>query len=939
MSDKKVKNLTVCGDLKLYGNQERIHKIRKLSKKSVEQRKKNGLPEEKYDLIIVGAGTSGCVLINRFAQRYPDKKILVLETGQDDVRKTTGTSVVPNPNAGGGTGPDDWGQLYRSLAGVFGEGCAASQTITNSNPAFPDYNLPRGSQHGFCFGGTSAINGPVWNRGTKEGTYDRWVESSGDNAYGFDSMVDAYKKLEQRTQTTHYEGQDIEYWETNGSVPGRTLNEFMGTKGEIPMVSGIFPGYTRRAFDESLIEAPLPNRDSIIPIDLDDVNPENPVEYSYIGPNRNYDQTSLNFTSNNPYTNSDPGYTYVPPANPGNAKGPEYVGPNPAAPKSREARAYAAPVFLYPVIDKKFPNNVVVKDRAFVTKLIFNECDSTEVIGVEYVQGENGEGWHVAETSRAIQRDQPPYIGTSSGVDRSQCSVSAAVKNQQNVIIQKAYSKTDIWLCAGYLWSPTIVMHSGIGNYEQLSSLGIPVRVDLPGVGEGGKDTLSVPYTIFTEVDLNTYIPPETGAPSVVPEALYADTIYFADPLPFDPTDPNSPPPPATGSITGAAVKTGTQFRFRSDTGKKYANMELLAVVPGIGHFEGGYLWDDITRFATGQGLTPDILNKSIPNPNLTEYGLRLPKPDSTWIWTNGFLSELLTPSSNGNISLISKNPFQEGRWNPNVTGNDADIEAQIDSFINTYLPLFTRMSTKRFGPRGLPGITGPGQSPVDSIDFSGVSDNHRNFVRFANPNGDRIFTPVILTQLTNPFTTKAQSTRVSVKQPNHGYKTGDMIKIEGVVGSVDNISPVLFNDYHIVYKIDDDYYDIILMWNQSTRDGFGGSPTPNPAINSVGMSFIGGSVTISTLRVDRQKLREYIRDHWLVTWHYSRTMKMGKKDNPFAVVDSRARVYNVKGLRVCDTSIFPEKPNGNTQAPAMGIAQKLFDLISVEEYDNLLFY
>jgi choline dehydrogenase-like flavoprotein len=63
----------------------------------------------------------------------------------------------------------------------------------------------------------------------------------------------------------------------------------------------------------------------------------------------------------------------------------------------------------------------------------------------------------------------------------------------------------------------------------------------------------------------------------------------------------------------------------------------------------------------------------------------------------------------------------------------------------------------------------------------------------------------------------------------------------------------------------------------------------------------------------------------------------MGTPDDVTAVVDTRARVYNTKGLRVCDASIFPVKPNGNTQAPVYGIAQRVFELVSAEEYDKLL--
>lgn len=41
----------------------------------------------------------------------------------------------------------------------------------------------------------------------------------------------------------------------------------------------------------------------------------------------------------------------------------------------------------------------------------------------------------------------------------------------------------------------------------------------------------------------------------------------------------------------------------------------------------------------------------------------------------------------------------------------------------------------------------------------------------------------------------------------------------------------------------------------------------------------------------------------------------MGKLDDPMAVVDSKARVIGVKGLRVVDASSMPLLPPGHPQA------------------------
>jgi hypothetical protein len=95
--------------------------------------------------------------------------------------------------------------------------------------------------------------------------------------------------------------------------------------------------------------------------------------------------------------------------------------------------------------------------------------------------------------------------------------------------------------------------------------------------------------------------------------------------------------------------------------------------------------------------------------------------------------------------------------------------------------------------------------------------------------------------------------------------------------------------------------------------------------------------IEVHTLRFDRAKFRTWLKTHYFSGWHSCCSCRMGKPTDSMAVVDTRARVYNTKGLRVVDCSIFPVKPNANTQAPAYGIAQKIFELVSVEEYDQLL--
>jgi len=130
----------------------------------------------------------------------------------------------------------------------------------------------------------------------------------------------------------------------------------------------------------------------------------------------------------------------------------------------------------------QFPDNLVVQTRAFVTRVLFDDAaDGNVAVGVEYLQGAN-------------------LYGADPNSNR-ECQVTAPTK-------QTVYVKREVILAGGAYNTPQLLMLSGIGPGDQLHQFGIPVRVDLPGVGQNLQDRYEI--TVIFEMDSNWRI--NTGA-------------------------------------------------------------------------------------------------------------------------------------------------------------------------------------------------------------------------------------------------------------------------------------------------------------------------------------------------------------------------------------------------------------------------------------------
>jgi len=123
------------------------------------------------DIIIVGAGTAGCVMANRLALGQTGR-ILVLESG--------GSDRHPLISAPGGV----W-WLMRTGAHSF-----RYQTAPQPHLDGRTFNITRGR----VLGGSSSTNGMVYSRGAAQ-DYARWSEE-GLSDWSYDKVMDPFRQLE-----------------------------------------------------------------------------------------------------------------------------------------------------------------------------------------------------------------------------------------------------------------------------------------------------------------------------------------------------------------------------------------------------------------------------------------------------------------------------------------------------------------------------------------------------------------------------------------------------------------------------------------------------------------------------------------------------------------------------------------------------------------------
>lgn len=128
---------------------------------------------EEYDVLIVGAGSTGSVLASRLSER-PDCSVLLLEAGDTYSSLAEVPSSVLNP-----------ADISESMPG-------APHNWTLPATLMPGLQMP--VPRGKGMGGSSSINGTYFERGTRA-DFDTWVKL-GNEAWSYDQVLPYYKRSE-----------------------------------------------------------------------------------------------------------------------------------------------------------------------------------------------------------------------------------------------------------------------------------------------------------------------------------------------------------------------------------------------------------------------------------------------------------------------------------------------------------------------------------------------------------------------------------------------------------------------------------------------------------------------------------------------------------------------------------------------------------------------